>query len=387
MKQRTGYLFKDKKTKKWVARVTYTDEAGKRRNVKRYCETKTEARTKLDALKRQLDNRGEQAIDGDKMKFREVAERYEKAKLIEPVYVGEKKVAGMRSTYVPKLYLKLLVEYFGNKRVRSITHADIEAFKLARLKKTIRRGVKGNEQETPRTVTAVNRELERLRTVLNFAKRQGWIEVNPFNQGEALIDRAAENPRDRILSFDEETRLLAACTGRRAHLRALIIAAIDTGMRRGELFKLEWQDVDFGTKTIALRAITTKTNKARQVAMTDRVHDELQQLWTDSTQQLDASVFGIALTIETGWKAACKAAGITGLNFHDLRHTFVSRLIAAGVHHAEAMKLSGHQTLAMLNRYLNTNADTARRAANALDEYRRAAMGEQITGADSVLIN
>ena len=122
MKQRTGYLFKDKKTKKWVARVTYTDEAGKRRNVKRYCETKTEARTKLDELKRQLDNRSEQAIDSDKMKFREVAERYEKAKLIEPVYVGEKKVAGMRSTYVPKLYLKLLVEYFGNKRVRSITH-------------------------------------------------------------------------------------------------------------------------------------------------------------------------------------------------------------------------------------------------------------------------
>lgn len=380
MKQRTGYLYKDKDTKKWVARVTYTDEAGKRRNVKRYCETKTEARIKLDELRRTITDRGEQAIDGDKLKFRDVAERYEKTKLIEPVYVGEKKVAGMRSLYVPKLYVKKLIEHFGNKRARSITHADIEAFKLARLKAETRGG-------TQRSIAAVNRELETLRAVLNFAKRQGWISVNPFNQGEALIDRGAESSRDRILSFDEESKLLAVCTERRAHLRPLIITALDTGMRRGELFKLQWQFLDIEEGVFNLPAKITKTGKPRSVAMTDRVHAELLSLWIASPQQSDALVFGIKTNVKSAWASACKASGIEGLRFHDLRHTFVSRLIAAGVQHTEAMKLSGHQTLAMLNRYLNTNTDTARRAANALDEFRRASSRETITGADSTLVN
>jgi integrase len=380
MKQRTGYLFKDKATGKWVARVTFTDEAGKRRNVKRYCETKTEAREKLDVLKRDIKERGQQSVDGDKLRFRDVAERYEQTKLIEPVYVGEKKVAGMRSLYTPKLYVKTLVSHFGNKRVRSITHNEIEAYKLARLKTETR-------SQKQRSIAAVNRELETLRAVLNFAKRQGWILINPFTQGEALIDRGAENSRDRILSFDEEARLLAACDGKRVHLRPLVIAALDTGMRRGELFKLEWKDVDLAARTITLPALITKTNKTRGVAMTDRVHNELQELWRASPQRPTDSVFGLTDNIKKGWTSACKAAGIEGLRFHDLRHTFVSRLIAAGVQHTEAMKLSGHQTLAMLNRYLNTNTDTARRAADALDEFRRVTVGETVTGADSTLVN
>ncbi|HEX8998564.1 MAG TPA: hypothetical protein VGB07_01620 [Blastocatellia bacterium] len=74
-KQSTGYIFKDKAIGKWGARITATDPSDKRRNIKRYCETKTEARIKLDALKRELSERGEQSIDGGKMKFREAAER------------------------------------------------------------------------------------------------------------------------------------------------------------------------------------------------------------------------------------------------------------------------------------------------------------------------
>lgn len=371
MKQRTGYLFKDKTTGKWVARVTFTDESGKRRNVKRYCESKTEARDKLDALKRDIKERGQQSIEGDKMRFREVAERYEQTKLIEPVYVDGKKVAGMRSLYTPKLYVKTLVEHFGNKRVRAITHADIEAYKLTRLRTPIIYGKEGEKKERPRTLAGVNRELETLRAMLNFAVRQGWILTSPFTRGEALIDRGAENSRDRTLSFEEESRLLAACVGKRTHLHALIITALDSGMRRGELFKLEWQDVDFRTRTITLRAIITKTNKPRNVAMTDRVHDELLRLYEASPQQKNDRVFGLTDNVKKGWAAACKAAKIEGLRFHDLRHTFVSRLIAAGIPHTEAMKLSGHTTLAMLNRYLNPDANSAQRAADALDAFRK----------------
>jgi len=69
-KQSTGYIFKDKAIGKWGARITATDPSDKRRNIKRYCETKTEARIKLDALKRELSERGEQSIDGGKMEVR-----------------------------------------------------------------------------------------------------------------------------------------------------------------------------------------------------------------------------------------------------------------------------------------------------------------------------
>ncbi len=366
MKQRTGYIYRDKSRNRWVARVTFTDETGKRRNVKAYCATKTEARDKLDELRRDLKQRGQSAVDGNKLKFKELADKYEAVKLVEAVYVDGRKVGGMRSTYTPKLYVKTLVAHFGNKRVRAITHADIEAFKLMRLRTKTKTGGQ-------RTVAAVNRELETMRAMMNFAKRQGWISDNPFNLGEPLIDRGAERSRERIISFEEEEKLLAQFIGQRAHLRPLVILALDSGMRRGELFTLEWQDVDFKTRTIKLRTINTKTNEARDIAMTDRVHDELKQVYDNSLQRATDSVFGIKSNIKNGWASACKAAEIEGLRLHDLRHSFVSRLVAANVPVPIAMKLAGHKTMAMLNRYLNPDAHFARRAVEALAVFCRKA--------------
>ncbi len=358
MKQQTGYILKD--GKKWVARVTYTDPSGKRRNVKRYCLTRTDAKRECDRIIRELEERGKQSFDSTKMRFRELAEKYAEAKLIEPVYVNGRKVAGMRSLYSAKLYTATLVEHFGNRKVREISHADLESFKLTRLKTPKRTGQQ-------RTIASVNRELEQMRTILSYAVRQGIITVSPFKQGEQLIERAAENSRDRVLSFEEEERLLAACTGRRAHLRALIIAALDTGLRRGELFKLEWQDVDFTARLVRVRAINAKTNKPREAAMTSRLYDELMRLHEEPIGDL---VFGIQTNVKRSFGSVCKAAGIEGLRFHDLRHSCVTRLIEAGMQHTEAMKVSGHTTLSMLNRYLNVNLDTSRRAADALDALR-----------------
>src|SRR5437762_1424962 len=81
----------------------------------------------------------------------------------------------------------------------------------------------------------VNRELGVLRRVLNVALANGWIHRSPFTMGKSLISVGDEKPRERILTLEEEARLLAACEGPRAHLRAILICALDTGMRRGEL--------------------------------------------------------------------------------------------------------------------------------------------------------
>lgn len=367
MKTRTGYVFK--KGKRWVARVTYTDESGRRRDIARYCKTKTEAMLARSKLLRQLEERGEKAIEGDKMTFAAAADRFEQLKLIPAQYVGDVKVAGLRSLN-PKIYLKVLKSHFGSRRLRAITHADIEAFKLKRLATPIKQGKGENATERPRAVASVNRELELLRAIFNFAKRQRWISVSPFAEGEPLIIKAAEKSRERVLSFDEEDRLLAVCEGPRAHLRPLVIGALDLGFRRGELFQLEWRDVDLEGRLITLRSVTTKTARSRTVAMTERLNEELSRLWEQSDQKPKTRVFGIRDNIKNSFRTACKKAGIEGLRFHDLRHTFVSRLIGAGVAHAEAMKVSGHATLSMLSRYLNTNIETARRAAEALNRLR-----------------
>src|SRR5262249_52902687 len=197
----------------------------------------------------------------------------------------------------------------------------------------------------------------------------GWLTRNPFEMGESLISLADENRRDRILTRDEETRLLAVCDGRRAHIRPLIIAAVDTGMRLGELLKLRVADVDFDANLIRVRKTTTKTWEGRTIGITTRLRGELQQLWERGTGDIDESVFGIKDNIKRAFTTARKLALIEDVHFHDLRHTATTRMIQAGMPPMEVMKITGHKQIATFLRYLNTDHQTARRAAAALDSY------------------
>ena len=363
MKTLEGYVYKEKRGKLvyWMARVCVTDAEGKRRNLKRSFKTRTEAKLALpEMVRRARELAGGAPLDAEHLTFAEVAKRYSDVKLVAAEYRGERKVKGLRALSTFELFRDVLVEHFGRKKIRNIKHSDIEAFKHKRLDTPTRSG-------SQRSIASVNRELQFLRTIFIWAQRQGWIEKNPFRLGAPLIDRASEVARTRILTLDEEERLLTACTGNRAHLRPLIIAAIDTGCRRGELFKLTWADVDFEARLIHVRAINAKTNRARNVGMTMRLMNELRQLWESSSRDQTALVFGLTSNVKHSFVSTCKAAGIDDLHFHDLRHTNITRMIQAGMPHTEAMKISGHQTLDMLNRYVNVNQDTARRAAESLD--------------------
>lgn len=259
--------------------------------------------------------------------------------------------------------LRVLTEYFGNFLVKEITKSDIQKFKLERLNTpTVR--------NTQRSITAVNRELQLLRRMLNFAIENRWIKDNPFFKTN-LISMADETQRNRLLSFEEERRLLDACTDARAHLRLIVITALDTACRLGELLKLRWRDVDFYGEVITIIAFNAKTAEAREVGMTDRVKDELTKLWESSPQDLDSLVFGITNTIKRSWKSACRIAGIEDLRFHDLRHTAVTRLVATGLPSAEIMKISGHRQAKTFLRYVNPKADSLRRAASMLSAFNK----------------
>ncbi len=343
------------------ARFVYTDSSGKRREKHLKADGKLHARELYEQMKREFKDYGQQTIDSSRMTFRQLAEIYEAQKLIPAEYIGERKVLGLRSFSTPQMFLRKLVEHFGSRPVKMITHAEIEKYKRNRLRN---KTVKGGE----RSIASVNRELETLRAVLNYARREGWILKSPFESGAPLISKADEVQRERILSRNEEERLLAACTGRKAHLRPLLIAALDTACRRGELFHLKWSDVDFINRSIHIRAMTTKTAKGRFVPISNRLLVELETLHKQAKSSEDL-VFGVTNTVKTAFKSACTEAGIDGFRFHDCRHTAITRMIQKGLPSSLVMKISGHTQMVTFARYVNVDDDAIRRAAQAIDDF------------------
>lgn len=345
------------------ARVTFVGSDGKRAQKRRRAESKTHAKDLIDDLLKELKEHGSESLEADKLTFTQLAKRYKASELVPAVYADGHKVQGRRSLATPKGVLKTLDDWFGSRRVRTITHSDILAYRLARLQQKTIRGTK-------RSVASVNRELEQLRGIINFAKRQGWLQKSPFESGgKPLIIKSAEKERERILSKSEEQALLAQCVDRREHLRPLIITALDTAMRQGELFKLRWSDVDFNTGEIHIRATTTKTLEERVVNMTSRVGAELEKLWKQSTEDPESLVFGIRSNVKRSFTGACKDAGIKGFRFHDLRHTAATRMIESGEPMEQVMKVTGHHQMKTFLRYVNVNERRTRQIASSLERY------------------
>lgn len=371
-RQKTGSIFTRKDRPGLWVKVPYRDESGRARYLQRRVESsvrgrpanKTDARNLIKQLTGEIERQGVRAIDGDRLTFAELAKIYEARKIIPPVYKGETKIGGMRSYRSARSLLKTLVTHLGRRIVKTITHDDLDAYRQRRLQTIIEanRRNQGGEMK----VTSVNRELQLLRAMMNFARRQGWIAVNPFELGDSLISAAQETRRDRVMNAEEEKRLLDVCVGERAHLRALVIVAVDTGMRKGELLKICWPDMDFDQRLITIRATIAKTARQRRVGMTDRVVSELRKLRQAAPVGYDGLVFGIG-EFKRAWASALRKAGIADLRFHDLRHTAATRMIAAGRPVPEVMRILGHTTMAAFSIYSNLSDDAAIKGAAALD--------------------
>jgi integrase len=133
---------------------------------------------------------------------------------------------------------------------------------------------------------------------------------------------------------------------------------------------LRWEHVDFDQKTIYIAH--TKTGRPRRIPMSEPVEVELRSLKQDASQ--DDHVFshrctGLRLaTFRHTWERACEQARISGLRFHDLRHTFATRLRAKGVHEMDIMTLLGHTTLQMTSRYTHAMPQNLRAAVDSLNK-------------------
>jgi integrase len=347
---------------KIYARVRFKDENGKLRDLWRKAESKSDARKKLKQLVKESEELSAIELDSANMTLAELAEHYIKNYLQEAVYVGDKKVSGVRGVE-PALYaVKPLVEYFGSRKIKSITYGDIRTYKQIRFTTPTKHGKQ-------RSIAAVNKELGKLKRMFNIAVREQWLSRSAFDNGESLI--GDEIHRNRILTMEEEARLFQAIESKpqRKHLKGIVLIALDCSLRRGEIFKLCWSEVNLEKRTITVTAFNSKNARERTVAMTRRVFNELESLWEESNKDTNKLVFGINVTIKTSWRKICREAKIEDFRFHDCRHTAISRMVRAGIPPVECMKVSGHLTLTAFNIYANIDNETIFRIANALDSY------------------
>jgi integrase len=359
-RDRTGSILERKG--KIYARIRFKDENGKQRDLWRVAESKTDARKKLKQLIRDSEELCAKELDSANMTLTELAEHYITNYLQPAVYVSGKKVSGVRGVE-PALYaVKPLVEYFGSRKIKTITYGDIRTYRQVRFTTPTKHG-------TQRSIAAVNKELGKMKRMFNIAVREQWLNRSPFDNGESLM--GGEVHRNRILTLEEEARLFQAIQSKqkREHLKGIVLIALDCALRRGEIFKLCWSEVDFDKRTITVTAFNSKTARERTVAMTNRVFDELLNLWFESDKDLSKLVFGVNVTIKTSWKKICREAGISDFRFHDCRHTSISRMVRAGIPPVECMRVSGHSTLTAFNIYANIDNESIFRTASALDNY------------------
>lgn len=362
-RERTGYVYRDKSDHKWRARITYVDRAGKRHNIVRIVKDRAAGRRALRQLEAEIERKlslEPGARDASRMTVEELCDYYLEHYCKPPAYVGDRKVSGLRNWQRVSAYVKTIREHFGKRLLSSITYGDLLKYRQTRLDTP-------TQHKRQRSITATNREMEYLRRLLNIAAREGWIQRTPFAPG--LVSKADERHRERILTREEESRLLGACDKpRRRHLRTLILIALDTGMRRGEILKLRWADIDFAGGKILVQAWNTKTMRARTVPVSKRVHGELTALKTRKKwAKLDDLIFGGLTQFDNAWRKATAAAGLQGVRFHDLRHTAATRLVQGGLPIVEVARILGHTTLQMSYRYTNSDDGTLARAALILD--------------------
>ncbi|MCX5657771.1 MAG: site-specific integrase, partial [Candidatus Omnitrophica bacterium] len=227
-----------------------------------------------------------------------------------------------------------------------ITPMLVEQYKTERIK-----------QVSPATN---NREVACLKCILNKAVEWGKLKDNPIKKVKLFREN---NKRLRYLEKEEIIRLLANCN---RHLRSMVVVALNTGMRKGEILGLKWHDVDFRQGIIYL--LDTKNGEKREIPMNEQAKTALIRVrkHPDSPHIFckgDGKPFG---NVRKSFYTALKKSGIIDFRFHDLRHTFASQLVMSGVDLNTVRELMGHKSLEMTLRYSHLSPDHKKRAVDIL---------------------
>jgi len=293
--------------------------------------------SKIRDIRYVLESGVKPASNGVRMPFCVLAKRWE--------YLNQKDNAATRDTQAYNV--KLLSFYFGTTPIGEITLETGMEFKnfLLRLPPT-----RGAERGSKRSELSVNQTLGVLRRIFSYASEQRWIKGNPFPiGGEFTPSRRIRKPTP-LITVNEESRLLAACTGDLAYLREIIICLIDTGMHESDRQKLRWSDMDLGAMCIKGSGCPMK--------MTPRLHAAMRGLWDRSDQIPSGFVWG-SKNIKRGLGRARLAGQIEGLHINYFRPTAAWRMAQAGIGFEQIAAELGCKDFNYLRQYLETDPEAA----------------------------
>jgi integrase len=246
--------------------------------------------------------------------------------------------------------LTTLLPFFGDTEVKRLTRNTARDYREWR------------KQVKPAIADAtVNRALSVLRHILYWAVDESLIESNPMARVPLAQERRLKRP---VMSVAEEEAVLAVLP---EYLRRIVIAALDTGMRRGEILKQRWEDIDLARKVLCVTR--SKTAGVREIPLSTR----LQDLLSDDPKPEGAvfTRYGKSLNwIRKGWLGALKRSGLRHFRFHDLRHTFNTRMMEAGVMQEIRMALMGHSVGARVHAiYTHIELPVKREAIRKLEAW------------------
>lgn len=269
-------------------------------------------------------------------------------------YLKERSVFKAPKSYArDQQALKHLLPVFGDKLMAEISPKLLAGYKAQRRA----------EGAAPATT---NKELQVVRHAFNLAEREWeWCRENPMRK--VSMERV-HNEVDRWLTPSEEERLLTAAP---QWLREIIVFALNTGMRRGEILALDWQDVDFGRGTLVV--MKSKNRARRTIPLNSTVFALLaaKQAASRTTEGLVfASCHETKIDESHLVRAFCRVrerANLEDFRFHDLRHTFATRLAQKGVDLYKIQRLLGHKTGVMTQRYAHHSPESLREGVRVLD--------------------
>jgi integrase len=269
-----------------------------------------------------------------------------------------------RSTYdVERKIEKRLRPYFGKMKAQAVTSRVIERYWASR-----------RAPDKKPANGSINRELAYVRRAMKLGAEQDPPLVLRIPKFEMLPEAEA---RDGTLTHEQYRGIRDALPG---YARVALVIAYHTGARKGELRQIRKDRIDLKPKRIDLPGRTTKSKKSRFLPVYGDMAAELEMAIAAGAKDCPYLIQDEGRPVhdwEKAWATACKAAGVAGTLFHDLRRTALTNMIEAGLSEKEAMEISGHRTRSVFDRYHIVSDRRLKEMAGKLEIHLRAKENEK----------
>lgn len=326
--------------KRWY--VDFKENGRRVRRVAKNAQTKGQAVLVLHNTVAEIFNKEHNpGREREKIKFRKFADMYLDN------YAKVNKKSWRCDQYRIEAHMK---PFFGDLRLQDITPLSIEKYRAERLKTGV-------------TKSTLNRELTIMKKMFNLAIDWKFADQNPAAKVKLFSEK--DTQKEKIITEQEEAKLLSESPD---YLKPILLTALYAGMRRGEILKLKWRQVDLDKRCV--RTINTKGGKSRVIPINSLLFQEL--LKVKRQNRNSEYVFPNPKTeqpfteLKKSFKAACKRAGIEDLRFHDLRHTFATRLVESGSDIVTVRDLLGHFSVRVTQRYTHSSQKRKEKAVERL---------------------